>query len=220
MATFNLRENISKIKQQLNADEHVLWYGRPLKTPFLMESLESVSVGIVSIAILTYFALIYGHEGSVYSFVLFGSICAFLFLFYAPYRLRKGARDTEYMVTNQRMFFETLSEYPFEELTSMMGGPKTIKVVNLEDVQDVYVKRGVHDRIFGTSTLCVRFRGFQQATNHWGGEGAVFMFHNLPSFAFIKEPYKIQEIIREAARIGQQPNSQTAPLDSNFKGLQ
>jgi hypothetical protein len=62
MATFNLRENISKIKQQLNADEHVLWYGRPLKTPFLMESLEFVSVGIVSIAILTYFALIFGHE--------------------------------------------------------------------------------------------------------------------------------------------------------------
>jgi hypothetical protein len=183
-----------------------------------METIESVSVGIASIALLTYLAWSYGpSEGSVYGFVFFfGCICSFLFLFYTPYRLRKGARNTEYMVTNQRVFFETLGEYAFEEFTNMMGGPRTIKVVNLEDVQEVYVKRGVHERIFGTSTLYVLFRGFQRTTKHWGAEGQVILFHNPPSFAFIKEAYKVQEIIQEAAGIVEQMKTQTAPLNSDF----
>ena len=197
-----MSETISKLEGQLNADERILWHGRPLKTPFLMGVAEFVIIGIVAIALLTYIAWVYGPGDpfNVYSFVLFiGGICSFLFLFYAPYRLRKGARDTEYMVTNQRVLFETLSEYAFEEFTSKIGGPRTVKVVNLKDVEDVYVKRGFHDRIFGTSTLYVRYRGFQRRTAHPGGEGQVILFHKPPSFPFIKEAYEVQNIIQEAA---------------------
>ena len=103
------------------------------------------------------------------------------------------------MVTNQRVFFETLSEYAFEEVTLMLGGPRTVKVVNLEDVKGTYVKRGLHDRIFGTSTLYVRYLGFQRTTAH-GGE---VLYHKPPSFPFIKEAYEIQKIIQEAAEKAQ-----------------
>ena len=206
-----------KLKQQLNAEERVLWYGRPLKTPFLMGTLEFVSIGIAAILILAYVAWTYGPTDMlVYGFVLsFGIPLAFLFLFYAPRRLLKGARETEYMVTNQRVFFETLSEYAFQEYASRMGGPEPVKVVNLGDVEDVYIKRGFHDRVFGTSTLYVLFRGFQRTTRSWGAEGEVILRHKPPSFPFIKEAALVGEIVREAAGKVQR-KSLTLPPTSNF----
>lgn len=205
-----------KLSHQLNVDERVLWYGKPLKAPFWMGIAELFCIGIGSIALLTYLVLVYFPQGvdvSVYVFVfLLGGTCAFIFLVYGPHRLRKGAKDSEYMVTNQRVFFETLPEYAFEEYTSKMGGPRSVKVVNLEDVEEVYVKRGFHDRVFGTSTLYVRCQGFQRWTRHRGAEGEFIMLrHNPPSFPFIREAHKVGRIIQEAAGKVQQ-KSQTWSL--------
>jgi hypothetical protein len=199
-----------KLAQQLNADEQMLWYGRPLKTPFQMGVLEFISIGIAAILVLAYLAWTYGRaDPQWYVFaVSIGSVCIFMFLLYAPYRLLKGARDTEYMITNQRVFFETMSEYAFQGFASKMGGPEIVKVVNLEDIEGVYVRRGFHDRVFGTSTLYIRFRGFQRTTTHPAAEGTVILYHKPPSFAFIKKAYTVGEIIQEAVGKVQQ-NSQT-----------
>jgi len=163
----------------------------------LIEVAESVITGCVAIALLAYLSWVYGPI--VYFLSFFGgSICAVLFLLYAPYRLLKSARDTEYMVTDQRVFFETMSEYPFEELYSKMGGfSYRVAVVDLKDIEDVYVRRGLHDRFFGTSTLYVRFKGFQRTTRHWGSDGEVILFHKPPSFAFIKDAQVVGKIIQE-----------------------
>lgn len=196
-----------------------------LRLRFWMGIVELLIVGIGLIALLIYLVLVYFPQGvdvSVYVFVfLFGCVCAFIFLFYGPHRIRKAARDSEYMVTNQRVFFEALAEYAFEEYANKMGNPRSIKVMNLEDIEEVYVKRGVHDRIFGTSTLYVRWQGFQCWTRHQDAEGEVIMLHKPPSFPLIKEAQQVGMIIQEAARKVQQksqtifPTSTSPPLSQN-----
>jgi hypothetical protein len=88
------------------------------------------------------------------------------------------------MVTNQRVFFETLSGYA---------------VVNLEDVREVYVTRGLRDRLFGTGRLFVAYRDFQRTTKFWKPRGTVIVYHKPPSFRFIKEVYIVQKTTQEAA---------------------
>ncbi|MBN1785345.1 MAG: hypothetical protein JW815_06375 [Candidatus Bathyarchaeota archaeon] len=189
-----------KLMAQLNKDERILWYGRPLRTPFLMGVAEFIIIEIIVISLLIYLAWTYGHIANIIA-LFFGIICTLLFLVYAPYRLLKAARETEYMVTEQRVFFETMSEYAFENTYKMMMGENigTVKVVDLKDVEDVYMRRGFHDKIFGTSTVYVHFKGFQRTTKHWGAEGEVILRHKPPSFAFINEADRIKKIIQEAA---------------------
>jgi hypothetical protein len=118
-------------------------------------------------------------------FVFLGLICSGIFLFFIPhYVYYKDWKDTEYMVTNQRVFFETLSGYA---------------VVNLEDVRDVYLKRGLHDRIYWTGRLFVGFRDFQSTTRFWKPGGYVIVHHKHLSFRFIKEVYEVQKIVQDAA---------------------
>jgi hypothetical protein len=188
--------------EQLKPSERVLWQGKPLRNPFLMGASEFVTIGIAAIALFIYCAWFYGpNDPLVYLFVFsMGSLCTFIFLFYAPYRLLRGSTDTEYMVTNQRVLFETLSEYAFGEVKNRTGGMTIVTAVDLKDVEEVYLKRGFHDRVFGTKTVYVLYSGFQRTTREMGSEGPVILFHKPPSFPFIKEADEVQTIIQEAAQ--------------------
>lgn len=189
-----------KLMQQLNANERILWYGRPLKGPYLMGVAESIIIYCIIISILIYLALTYGHIVNIIA-SFFGIICTLIFLVLAPHRLMKGARDTEYMVTDQRVFFETISEYAFEGFSRMTDNDlKTVRVLNLEEITDIYIETGFHDIFFGTSTLYVLFKGFQRTTRHHMPEHDTILVHKPPSFSYIMEAQSVKKIIQEAAK--------------------
>ena len=147
-----------------------MWWGRPLKTPFLMEILAPISIGI---ALTTIFAYGTWVMWPFVGYVFMGLICAGIFLFYISYYVYyKDWRDTGYMVTNQRVFFETLSGYAD---------------VNLDDVRDVYVKRGLRDRIYGTGRLFVGFRDFQYTTKFWNRAVLLSSITNILRFGPVKK---------------------------------
>ena len=95
--------------------------------------------------------------------------------------------ETEYAVTDQRVFFDTLIGYA---------------IVNLTDVREVYVKTGLFDIVFGTGSVFVSYRDFQPTTKFWSPDaprGELVIHHKHPSFQSIKETSEVQRIIQEAA---------------------
>jgi hypothetical protein len=166
----------------MNADEKVLWQDRPLKAPFLMGALLPISIGATLVAVAVYSTLILWFNVAA---IFFGAICGGIFLFFVPYFVyNKDWKDTEYSVTNQRIFFDTLSGYA---------------IVNLTDVLEIHVARGVCDKINGTGRLFVDYRDFQRLTEYPRRGGKIYVYHKPPSFRFIKETGKVQEIIEDAA---------------------
>jgi hypothetical protein len=104
-------------------------------------------------------------------------------LFFVPYYVYyKDWKDTEYMVTNQRVFFETLSGYA---------------VVNLSDVRDVYVKRGLRDRFFGTGRVFVCYRDLQATTKFWKPHGTVIVYHKLLPLGLLKKATEFKTLFKK-----------------------
>jgi hypothetical protein len=96
-------------------------------------------------------------------------------------------RATEYMVTDQRVFFDTWIGYA---------------VVNLADVERIYVKIGLLDRIFRTGNVCVTYEGFDTPTRFWSGRwlyGDLVVKHGVPCFRSIKDFVEVERIIQNAS---------------------
>ncbi len=170
-----------KLEESLRRDEIVLWKSKPLKMPFLAGMIVSIAVGLGFDMLVGYIMQILGFNFGLIPIVVIASV---LFVFYIPYLRVKDWRETEYMITNQRVFFDTMLGYA---------------VVDLSDIRDVYVRTGVLDRFFGTGKVFVCYRDFTPVTKSWGGDGEVIIHHKPPSFQSIKETDKVQRILENAA---------------------
>lgn len=134
---------MSRLTKQLRADEKVLWSGKPVKIPFILPSLAAIPFGLVfmviSISWMTPLAL-----EAPDPFWLFGLIFFFAGFgvgFGAPIRQLVAYRNTEYLITDQRLVTQT----------GAIG--LDTRYLDLDKIQEVYVQVGFIDKMFGTGTI-------------------------------------------------------------------
>jgi len=74
------------------------------------------------------------------------------------------------------------------------------RFVDFDKIQEVYVKIGVIDRLFGTGSLYAMTAGssnFGPQSGPYGyGFGGMYGFR--PSLAALEEPYQVQKLLQEA----------------------
>jgi membrane protein YdbS with pleckstrin-like domain len=182
---------LSKLDKLLNANEKVLWSGRPEKKAFVLPGLATIPFGLFFIAffILWMWGGAFAEVPSI--FALFGLV--FLLVGFAivigPFLWQLlRYRNTEYMITDKRIVTQT----------GAIG--LDTRFVDFDKIQEVYVKIGIIDRLFGTGSLYAMtagYSGFGPATSPYGyGFGGGYGFR--PSLAALKEPYQVQKLLQEA----------------------
>ncbi len=97
-------------------------------------------------------------------------------------------RNTEYMITDKRILTQT----------GAIG--LATRFVDFDKIQEVYVKIGVFDRLFGTGSLYAMTAGSPllgaSMTPYQYGFGGMYGLR--PSLAALKEPYEVQKLLQEA----------------------
>ncbi len=165
---------------QLNEDERVLWSGRPLKMPFLFGVYIIAALGILIFVGLIYLALAYQFWSAFFfAAIFFGILVVFM-----PWMKFRDWKTTQYTVTNQRVFFDTMIGYD---------------VVRVEDIRDVFIKTGVLDKIYGTRKLFVKYRDFQPTTRYWQPHGTIIIPQGYPYFSSIKNASEVKDLILDIA---------------------
>ncbi len=101
-------------------------------------------------------------------------------------------RNTEYLISNQRLITQT----------GAIG--LDTRFVDLEKVQEVNVNVGVIDRLFGTGSIYAMtagqaYMGFQRGPG-WSGGGMM-----RPSLASLEKPYEVQKLLQEAIQNVRRP---------------
>lgn len=169
-----------RLDKLLKANEKVLWSGKPVKMPFILPSLASVPFGLIFTGFSIFWMMMASQAPGF--FWLFGLIFFFIgfgVIFGASIRQLVAYRNTEYLITDQRIVAQTCAI-----------GLDT-RYLDLDKVQEVNVRVGFIDKMFGTVTI------FVVTTGHvYVGSG---------SLAALKEPYEVQNILQEAIAKARQP---------------
>lgn len=118
--------------------------------------------------------------GSVVESFLF--VIVTLVLLSSPLWQLMRYRNTEYMITNQRLITQT----------GAVG--LDTRFVDLSKIQEVYVNIGLIDKVFGTGSVIAVTAGFVLVGTRTPG---VLV---RPSLAALREPYEVQKILQEAIK--------------------
>lgn len=181
---------MSKLNRLLNANEKVLWSGKPVRKAFILPGLVTIPFGLIFLGFALFWMWTTGATGAPL-FSLFG--LPFLLIgcgvTFGPSLLQLlRYRNTEYVITDKRIITQT----------GAIG--LDTRFVDFEKIQEVYVQIGVLDRLFGTGSvyaMTAGFSGFAPRGGYgYGGYGG-FGF-NRPSLAALKEPYEVQKLLQEA----------------------
>jgi len=180
---------LSRLDKLLRANEKVLWSGKPVKMPFILPSLMAVPFGLIFLGFSIFWMMAASQTPG--SFWLFGLIFFFVgfgVVFGAPIRQLVAYKNTEYLITDQRIITQT----------GAIG--LDTRYLDLDKIQEVYVQVGFIDRMFGTGTI------FAVTAGHvYVGRSGAFM---RPSLAALKEPYEVQNILQEGIAKARQPKDQ------------
>jgi uncharacterized membrane protein YdbT with pleckstrin-like domain len=182
--------DLSKLDKLLNADEKVLWSGKPVRKAFILPGLVSIPFGLIFLAFPFFWmwtAASAGASSFVSLFVLPFFFVGFGIVF-GPFLLQLFRyRNTEYMITDKRIITQT----------GAIG--LDTRFVDFEKVQEVYVQIGVLDRLLGTGSVYAMTAGFSGFVPRGGfGYGYGGFAGNRPSLAALKEPYEVQKLLQEA----------------------
>jgi len=175
---------LSQLSKHLRANEKVLWSGKPVMMPFILTG--GVLVGFM----FGIFFMVLSASAFSYTFtfprVPLPIVALFLFFFLIVFFVAFGPiiynllrySNTEYMITNQRMVTQT----------GAIG--LDTRFVDLEKIQEVYVRIDIIDKIFGTGSL------HASTAAGWVGYGTRYSFR--PTLDSLKDPYNVQRILQEA----------------------
>ena len=179
-----------RINEHLGLDEHILWQGRPKFTPFVLG--RGIFVSIFGIFFLAFFLLAFAlpalSMGAPQMFIVFMIpffIVPLLMIFSPLIWGFLAFKNTEYLITDKRVIAQT----------GAIG--LDTRFVDLEKIQEVYVKIGFVDRFSDTGSIYAITAGqaFVGMRQSWGS--ATHMMTR-PSISSILEPYKVQRILEEA----------------------
>lgn len=184
---------MSRITSQLRPNEKVLWQGKPVLKAFIFSS-SIFRATIFGLFILIFFLVFFLPTMFLGGATLFVLLPLLLFLLF-PLAMILGPiiwsflayENTEYLISDQRLITQT----------GAIG--LDTRFVDLEKIQEVYVRIGIFDRLFGTgsimaSTASQVYIGMPQGSG-WGGA-----YGMRPSLSAIKEPYEVQKLLQEAIR--------------------
>jgi len=166
----------------LRADEKVLWSGKPVKMPFIIPSLAAVLPGLFFMGFsIVWMMMASQAPGGFWLFGLIFFFVGFGVSFGTPIWQLMRYQNTEYMITDQRLITQT----------GAIG--LDTRFVDLDKIQEVYVRVGFIDKTFGTGTVLAVTAGhvFVDLSR---GPGAPVR----PSLAALKEPYEVQNILQGA----------------------
>jgi uncharacterized membrane protein YdbT with pleckstrin-like domain len=179
---------LPKLEKLLNANEKVLWSGKPVGKAFILPGLVSIPFGLIFLAFAIFWMGTAASAGAPDFFSLLGLpfILVGFGITFGPSILQLFRyRNTEYMITEKRIITQT----------GAIG--LDTRFVDFEKVQEVYVQIGVIDRLFGTGSLYAMTAGFSGFVPR-GGYGYGGFAGNRPSLAALKEPYEVQKLLQEA----------------------
>jgi len=184
-------KDLYRLEKLLNADEKVLWSGKPVRKAFILPVLVSIPFGFIFLGFAIFWMGAAASSGAPNEFSLFGLLFVLIGIgiAFGPFLFQLlRYRNTEYMITDKRIVTQT----------GAIG--LDTRFVDFEKVQEVYVQIGVLDRLFGTGSvyaMTAGFSGFAPRGGYgYGGYGG-FGF-NRPSLAALKEPYEVQKLLQEA----------------------
>lgn len=189
---------MTSVAELLRSDERVLWQGKPKLTPFVFGHSPFLFLfGLFFIAVaLIFFVPFLSLPGFPFEFVLFFLVfflIGFVAAFGMPIWSFLAFRNTEYVITNQRLITQT----------GAVG--LDTRFVDLEKIQEVNVSIGLTDRLLGTGSIYVStagqaFVGWQQQAYGWTGQGIA-----RPSLANLEKPYEVQKLLQEAIQDVRRP---------------
>jgi uncharacterized membrane protein YdbT with pleckstrin-like domain len=181
---------LDNLTEQLRSNEKVLWQGKPKLFPFIFaHNAIPFIFGLFFMAVTFFFflspMLSMGFFLELILFPLIFFLIGFLIAFGQPIWSYLAFRNTEYMISDQRLITQT----------GAVG--LDTRFVDLEKVQEVSVQVGVFDRLFGTGSIYAMtagqaYVGFQRGPG-WGGSGIV-----RPSLSSLEKPYEVQRLLQEA----------------------
>ena len=178
---------MSKLDNLLNQGEVILWRGKPVKKAFILSGLTSIPFGLIFLAFSIFWMWGAASAGAPGFFTLFGLLFVLvgLGLTFGPTLWQfMRSQNTEYMITNKRIITQT----------GAIG--LDTRFVDFEKIQEVYVKIGLADRIFGTGSLYAMtagFSGFASTGYRYGS-----FYGSRPSLEALKEPYEVQKLLQGA----------------------
>ena len=179
---------MSKIDRFLKTGERILWRGKPVKAAFVFGGATSIPFGLIFLAFAITLVISTASTGAPMFFTLFALpiVLVGIGVTFGPsiWQLLRY-RNTVYVITNQRVITQT----------GAIG--LDTRFVDFSKIQEVYVKVGITDRIFGTGSVYVLTAGlssFVPPVRY--GYGSHFGLR--PSLGALREPYKVQKILQEA----------------------
>jgi membrane protein YdbS with pleckstrin-like domain len=182
---------VSKLAKFLDAREEVVWSGKPEKSAFVIPVLGVVPFGLFFLTFISFF--IWNFSAGAPDFFVFFALPLVVLgvaITVGPlaWQLLRY-RNTEYVITNKRVITQT-------------GAIGTdTRFVDFDKIQEVYVKIGVVDKLFGTGSLYAMTAGsaaFGSLNGPYGyGFGGTYGFQR-PSLAALKEPYQVQKLLQGA----------------------
>lgn len=185
---------MSNMNNLLKSNERVLWSGKPEKAPFIGTGLASIPIGLIFLGFAIFWMWGAASQGAPGSFTLFGLpfVLVGIVITFGPsiWQLLRY-RNTEYMITDQRVITQT----------GAIG--LDTRFVDFDKIQEVYVKIGIIDKLFGTGSVYVMtagstvFGSSMRSGYGYGGSGSM-----RPSLGALREPYKVQKILQEAIETG------------------
>jgi len=181
-----VEESRSGLRRYLRPSERVLWSSKPVKMAFLFSGSTGGFAGMVfALGFSIFWLLIVTLAGAPWFFAGFGVFFLLLIVFGvagSPLWQLMRYRNTEYMITDQRIITQT----------GVIG--LDTRFVNLDRIQEVYIKVGFIDKIFGTGSVIAVTAGFVPVgTMAQGGPLIV-----RPSLDALREPYEVQRLLQEA----------------------
>ncbi len=188
---------LSKLERLLNPDERTLWNGKPVKKAFVLPALGSIPFGLFFIAFFILFFWGTAFTAAPPPFAIFASVFMLIGvgITVGPllWQLLRY-RNTEYMITDRRIITQT----------GAIG--LDTRFVDFDKIQEIYVKVGVFDRLFGTGSVYAMTAGsvgFGPTMGSYGyGFGSSYLFR--PSLAALKEPYQVQQLLQKAVETRKQ----------------
>lgn len=185
-------ETLSSISRLLHPNEKILWRGKPVFKSFILAgyNIGLFFFGLVFIAFSLTFFFISGQAlgGAPFPFNIFPLIflfAGFAIAFGTPISSVLAHRNTEYAITNQRLIIQT--------------GALSLKTrfIDFEKIQEVNIKIGLIDKIFGTGGIYADTASSVRGWNQFAGSGRGYNVMR-PDFIALKEPYKVHKILQQA----------------------
>lgn len=189
---------MSELERYLRVEEKILWSGKPVMVPFVLPALGFIFFALFFLGFFTFIFWISGESLTSFPFLYIVALALGLPFVPVGWQVLR-CKNTEYGITDKRVIIQS-------------GGiGKTIRIFDLDKIQEAYVKVGFVDRLFKTGSILILTAG-QMTLGNIGGDFVSYDFGPFPKItpgiSVVKEPNAVNLMLQEAIRKVQTPRSQ------------